>query len=61
MNKTTWHLNLDEVVSNIEKLGVTCKDSNGNWRTAEDILQEIAEQWDNTKDLIEDYFNNKEE
>lgn len=61
MNKTTWHLNLDKVVSDIEKLGVTCKDSDGNWRATEDILQEIAEQWDNTKDLIEDYFNNKEE
>lgn len=59
MNKKTWYL--DEVVSGLEKLGITCKDSNGNWRATEDILQEIAENWDNTKDLIEDYFHSKEE
>lgn len=59
MNKKTWYL--DEVVSGLEKLGVACKDSNGNWRATEDILQEIAENWDNTKDLIEDYFHSKEE
>ena len=47
--------NLDEVVSTIEKLDVTCKDNDGNWKTIEEILQEIAEKWDNALD------NNKEE
>lgn len=59
MNKKAWYL--DELTSGLEKLGVTCKDSNGNWRATEDILQEIAANWDNTKDLIEDYFHSKEE
>lgn len=59
MSKKTWYL--DEVVSNLEKLGVICKDNNGNWRGTEEILQDIAEHWENTKDLVEEYFNNKEE
>ena len=59
MNKKTWYL--DEIVSDLEKLGVTCKDNNGNWKTTENILQDIAEHWENTKDLIEEYFNSKEE
>lgn len=58
MNKKTWYL--DEVVSDLEKLGVTCKDSNGNWKNTEEILQDIAEHWSNTKDLVEDYFHSKE-
>lgn len=59
MNKKTWHL--DEVVSDLEKLGVTCKDNNGNWKPIDSILQEIAKHWDSTKDLIKHYFNIKEE
>ena len=59
MNKKVWYL--DKIVSDLEKVGVTCKDSNGNWRNTEEILQDIAEHWEDTKDLIKKYFNNKEE
>lgn len=55
MNKDCWYL--DNLVSGLEKLGITCKDSEGNWKTTESILQEIAEKWDTVYDM----FKNKEE
>ena len=47
MNKKIWYLN--KVVSDLEKLGITCKDNNGNWRNTENVLQDIAKLWDNKK------------
>lgn len=55
MNKDCWYL--DNFVSGFEKLGITCKDSEGNWKTTESILQEMAEKWDTVYDM----FKNKEE
>lgn len=55
MNKDCWYL--DNFVSEFEKLGITCKDSEGNWKTTESILQEMAEKWDTVYDM----FKNKEE
>lgn len=50
MNKDCWYL--DNFVSGLEKLGITCKDSDGNWRTTESILQEMAEKWDSVYDMF---------
>ena len=39
-----------DIVSALEKIGISCKDSNGNWENIEDILQEIAKQWKNKEE-----------
>lgn len=49
MNNETLSMNnfisAVDIVSALEEFGISCKDGNGNWKNVEDILQEVANQW----------------
>lgn len=36
-------------VSALKEFGIFCKDENGNWKNVEEILQELANQWNKEK------------
>lgn len=38
--------NLEKIISELDELGIHCKDNDGNWRTIEDVFQDLAKKWE---------------
>lgn len=43
-----------DIVSALKEFGISCKDNNGNWKELKDILQEVANQWNDMTNLFKE-------